>query len=151
MGDVSETTLPKGTFVESFRIAIRSKLYFIDELADSNPMYDECPSYCGTEEKKREDFCTNCPAKRQQDAFKEKLEEALEFELEGKWQEFGIGMLLRNINDVAEVSTTDPNKWTVSTARLVEILESEKAKKRRIEDFERMEELKASTARNNNG
>lgn len=133
---LSGKALPKRAYVEAFRIVYHAKLYYTELVGESNPAYDDCPTFCGTQEERRETYCEGCPAKRQQDTFQRILEERLTEELGDEWKEWSIMNLLSATSAVRKYEAMDSSNRTASTQVLIDVLEEEREKKKRIELFE---------------
>ncbi|HEX8637941.1 MAG TPA: hypothetical protein VF692_07765, partial [Pyrinomonadaceae bacterium] len=77
-------------------------------------------------------FCEDCPVKEFERALEAEAVETLEERCQGKWQKYGLQNFQRAVLDVINLEETDKRKWTVKTGVLLNILQSERNRKRRV-------------------
>ncbi len=140
MGTVSEETLPKRSFVESFRIVTWQFLVYQDDLEKISPFYDECPSVCykfPRRDKKDEDiFCQGCEVGIAKKTFEEETESHLNDRLGKDWKQYGFENLVRQVKDAFEMKESGENLSVVGQI-MVNIVHSELNRQSRIERFNR--------------
>ncbi|MCD9186707.1 MAG: hypothetical protein LUM44_09750 [Pyrinomonadaceae bacterium] len=94
------------------------------------PDYDDCPRVCPFGDSAK---CHDCPAKAEEDNFKENLEFALKESLGKDAEKYSINSLIKTVIDISELSeSTARTSWTIMTDYLVKILRDERRKLKRI-------------------
>jgi hypothetical protein len=112
-------------------------------LTELPPGFDDCPGVCRNEDDKpRSEFCESCPRAELQDEFRERLLFFLNERLGKRWERYGYDVLLQTLSDTLEIEGNEDVRLTTPTARLVQILNSERSKIERQEEWERKARLK---------
>lgn len=105
-------------------------------------MYDECPIVCykisKRPEEKKDDFCGTCDIKIAKEFFEEETIKLLDERLGDSWKSYGFKNLYNQVRETFDIEPTDP-KISITAKSMVDILESEKNRQRRIEDWNRKE------------
>ena len=115
---------------------------------DTPPAYWDCPKWCPEQKERRSKPCEACPGEAQERDMERELESTLEERLGDAWRPWGIPGLLRTVYEVGSLVETDDSEWTVTTARLVGIYRSEQSRQRRVDDYNRRQAQRRTTARN---
>lgn len=130
------------SFFAAFRIVAWKFLYFWkseDERLD--PQYYSCPAICGETDEARNDLCSECPHRERKDHFRKETIFALDKYCGNGWRKYGFDNLFAAVLDVTEIDR-ERDELTVTAARLADIIESERAKMRRIEDWNNRQQRK---------
>lgn len=130
---------------DSFRVASNIFIAYQNASLDLPPSYYDCPSWCPEKREKCEDFCNQCPVKAQEDEMKSELEESLDERVGEHWRKWGIDNLLKHVYEVSYLAEGNPDNWTVTTARLVNIYKGQQNRIKRIEDYNREQSRKQKT------
>lgn len=94
----------------------------------------ECPVVCARDRKEHDDFCAACPVGKEKRVFRKGLEKALS-EINENWQKYGFDNLCSNVYEVGGLRKTGRKRWTVKFATMVDILDSELSRRKRIKAF----------------
>ncbi len=147
MGAVSTEAVPKGTYVDVFRIVCWQFLIYQQALRDISPDFDECPNYCHRFGKRKtvplNEFCTGCDIKIARDSFETATEALLNERHENDWKAYGFSTLLQNVRDTYDMKEMETDNLFVTTQLMIDILAGEENRQLRIEDWNRREKAKA--------
>lgn len=97
-------------------------------MANESPIYDQCPTYCGTYEDERKSFCDSCPIGIARAEFREYCESELE-QMPGP--QFGYDYIYQCLVEVRSLGELPAEVETLTTARLRGILDSERKRIKR--------------------
>lgn len=121
-------------------------LYHWRDLAEIAPNYDDCGMFCPELDEPKEGLCSECPIKDADKDFVENLTEMLDKRCPNQWQKYGIDNLRRTVSDVMRLEQSNAER-TITTDALISIVESERGKMRRVDDWNENQRRKAD--RNN--
>ena len=133
-------TLPKGAFVESFRLVCQQFLVYQNRLSDLPPVFDDCPKICHLyrEEERQgsKGFCNGCELKIAKESFEEEAKALLDERLDNQWKEYKFNRLVSLVYDAFELKESNQD-LSVTAEIMVGVLLSEQNRQRRIEDYNR--------------
>jgi hypothetical protein len=99
-----------------------------------NPENDNCPSQCPALNQMRTDLCNVCPVKIEKEAFEISTIESLDESAPG-WKRYGFQNLYGAVLDALDMESLPAARRTVVTARMIRIIEGERARFRRVKDW----------------
>ncbi len=116
----------------------RHYIYYVRDLLELAPNYDECPTICGETEEPCKKFCEFCPVKDIEDDFKSEAINELN-ERAKDWQKWGFENLMRNVQLAAHFYNSDKlnrSSWTLKTERIVNAYENEVNRVKRVDEWQ---------------
>lgn len=145
MESVSRETLPKRTFVESFRLVCWQFLIYQNRISDLPPDFDDCPNTCHIynekERKGSKEYCSGCEVKIAKDSFEEETKTVLDEKLGKRWKQYKFERLVNHVYDAFELKNSEI-EMSIAAEIMVGILITEQNRQRRIEDYNRKLRLK---------
>jgi len=119
-------------------------LYFARSLGELEPSFSDCPSLCPDDIENTRDgrYCETCPRYEAEIEFKEQCEHYLQERTGDQWRKYGFKNLLNAVLDVRDLKGLPRNKLTAITGDLLNILESERGKMERIDEWNRRQKAK---------
>lgn len=120
------------SFFAAFRIVAGQFLYYLRNLDELSPEYDDCPSICPYEGNDHNSFCAGCPRREAKEDFTTETVALLNERCEG-WERYGFENLHRQVLDALDLSESDDLTQTAATCQ--KIIKGEKNRIRRIDDW----------------
>jgi hypothetical protein len=119
-------------------------------LSELSPEFDYCPRVCADKERLGEktppnqQFCSDCPRREAKDYFFDSCLEFLEKELGEASKKYSVKTLYAQVLDALEIEKSPPENLTVIAAQMLSILDSERARIDRIEQWNARQNQKKS-------
>lgn len=111
-------------------------LYHLRGLNDLSPEYDLCPEICGEGLKKAgsRSACDECPKRDAKNDFKERTIGFLDDQCGRSWRRYGFDNLYGQVLNALDLGD-DTSGLTLTAAICVRIVESERSRIRRIDEW----------------
>lgn len=129
------------SFFDSLRIVVWQFLYYSKDVGDLPPNFDNCPSYCPDSKERLFSLCATCPKRELSDGFREACEGYLNERIGEGWKRYGFNTLHRTVLDTLDLDRNG-GELTTTASRCVAILQSERDKMRRIDEWNQRQKTK---------
>lgn len=129
------------SFFAKFRTVAAGFLAYLTEKEKESPVYDDCPSHCDIDNKPRATFCEGCPIGILRDEYQTDVETELG-DMPGN--RYGFDYLNECVINVITLPPIDRRSLTLNTARLLEIVDQERGRIRRVQDWNKKQKTNDS-------
>lgn len=116
-------------------------LYYSKGLDDLAPDFDLCPTVCGDalsqglKKIKKSALCADCPKREAKEKFLENCEHFLNEQVGERWKRYGLNNLYQAVLQTLDLEGLGESSLTLTASRMLNILDSERAKMRRINEW----------------